>query len=166
MCLCTGLPAVRLSWQRKRVWRPGQGSAVSGAEVAASPGNQSQPMEASPMPHFAPLNLVRKADSFLHLNTSCNVIFQALWIKNLCLPVTVDERCYRFSDCASCTANTNVCQWCDDKKCISAFSNCTSVSRPTGGTVALLLVFWPSWISHGDTLVAIVQWLFWIVIMS
>uniref|UniRef100_A0A8C6TF61 Attractin-like 1b n=1 Tax=Neogobius melanostomus TaxID=47308 RepID=A0A8C6TF61_9GOBI len=41
-------------------------------------------------------------------------------------PATVDERCYRFSDCASCAANTNGCQWCDDKKCISASSNCTS----------------------------------------
>ncbi|XP_057681701.1 attractin-like protein 1 [Corythoichthys intestinalis] len=38
---------------------------------------------------------------------------------------TVDERCYRFSDCASCTANTNGCQWCDDKKCIAASSNCS-----------------------------------------
>ncbi|KAM6951255.1 attractin-like protein 1 [Aplochiton taeniatus] len=38
----------------------------------------------------------------------------------------VDERCYRFSDCGSCTANTNGCQWCDDKKCISAASNCTA----------------------------------------
>ncbi|XP_077482111.1 attractin-like protein 1 [Stigmatopora argus] len=38
---------------------------------------------------------------------------------------TVDERCYRFSDCASCTANTNECQWCDDKKCIAASSNCS-----------------------------------------
>uniref|UniRef100_A0A673AYN3 Attractin-like 1b n=1 Tax=Sphaeramia orbicularis TaxID=375764 RepID=A0A673AYN3_9TELE len=47
-------------------------------------------------------------------------------------PATVDERCYRFSDCASCTANTNGCQWCDDKKCISAASNCTSVSGPAG----------------------------------
>lgn len=64
----------------------------------------------------------------------------------LCCPspfvflVPVDERCYRFSDCASCTANTNGCQWCDDKKCISAFSNCTSVSRPTGGINALLIL--------------------------
>ncbi|KAL7869247.1 hypothetical protein AOLI_G00132350 [Acnodon oligacanthus] len=41
-------------------------------------------------------------------------------------PATVDERCHRFSDCTSCTANTNGCQWCDDKKCISALSNCTS----------------------------------------
>lgn len=59
----------------------------------------------------------------------------------LCLSlVTVDERCYRFSDCASCTANTNGCQWCDDKKCISASSNCTSVSAPTGGVRALLFL--------------------------
>ncbi|XP_053720567.1 attractin-like protein 1 isoform X1 [Synchiropus splendidus] len=41
-------------------------------------------------------------------------------------PATVDERCFRFSDCASCSANTNGCQWCDDKKCISASSNCTA----------------------------------------
>ncbi|XP_030195783.1 attractin-like protein 1 isoform X2 [Gadus morhua] len=39
---------------------------------------------------------------------------------------SVDERCYRFSDCASCSANSNGCQWCDDKRCISAASNCTS----------------------------------------
>uniref|UniRef100_A0A672MD10 Attractin like 1 n=1 Tax=Sinocyclocheilus grahami TaxID=75366 RepID=A0A672MD10_SINGR len=44
---------------------------------------------------------------------------------------TVDERCYRFSDCTSCTANTNGCQWCDSKKCISALSNCTTVKNFT-----------------------------------
>uniref|UniRef100_A0A8C6TGZ4 Attractin-like 1b n=1 Tax=Neogobius melanostomus TaxID=47308 RepID=A0A8C6TGZ4_9GOBI len=48
----------------------------------------------------------------------------------LCFSIRLDERCYRFSDCASCAANTNGCQWCDDKKCISASSNCTSVSPP------------------------------------
>uniref|UniRef100_A0A674EZD3 Attractin-like protein 1 n=1 Tax=Salmo trutta TaxID=8032 RepID=A0A674EZD3_SALTR len=42
---------------------------------------------------------------------------------------TEDERCFRFSDCVSCTANTNGCQWCEDKKCISASSNCTSVKN-------------------------------------
>ncbi|XP_016107690.1 attractin-like protein 1 [Sinocyclocheilus grahami] len=42
---------------------------------------------------------------------------------------TVDERCYRFSDCTSCTANTNGCQWCDSKKCISALSNCTATVK-------------------------------------
>ncbi|XP_072559893.1 attractin-like protein 1 [Paramormyrops kingsleyae] len=44
-------------------------------------------------------------------------------------PATVDEQCYRFSDCASCTANTNGCQWCDDKKCLSASSNCSVAVR-------------------------------------
>lgn len=46
---------------------------------------------------------------------------------------TVDERCHRFSDCTSCTANTNGCQWCDEKKCISALSNCTAVSSLVEG---------------------------------
>uniref|UniRef100_A0A672H204 Attractin like 1 n=1 Tax=Salarias fasciatus TaxID=181472 RepID=A0A672H204_SALFA len=46
-------------------------------------------------------------------------------------PGSTDEQCFRFSDCASCTANTQGCQWCEDRKCISASSNCTvSVTEP------------------------------------
>ncbi|XP_062285983.1 attractin-like protein 1 [Scomber scombrus] len=40
-------------------------------------------------------------------------------------PDSTDEQCFRFSDCASCTANTRGCQWCEDRKCISTSSNCT-----------------------------------------
>uniref|UniRef100_A0A8C4ZJK4 Attractin-like 1a n=1 Tax=Gadus morhua TaxID=8049 RepID=A0A8C4ZJK4_GADMO len=49
-------------------------------------------------------------------------------------PVTLtDEQCFRFSDCASCTANTWLCQWCEDRKCMSASSNCTVVSPSACG---------------------------------
>uniref|UniRef100_A0A8D3E264 Attractin-like 1a n=1 Tax=Scophthalmus maximus TaxID=52904 RepID=A0A8D3E264_SCOMX len=44
-------------------------------------------------------------------------------------PGATDERCFRFSDCASCTANTWGCQWCEDRKCISSSSNCTVTVR-------------------------------------
>uniref|UniRef100_A0A8C7UEX5 Attractin-like protein 1 n=2 Tax=Oncorhynchus mykiss TaxID=8022 RepID=A0A8C7UEX5_ONCMY len=54
-------------------------------------------------------------------------------VGNTCSSNGAAERCYRFSDCVSCTANTNGCQWCEDKKCISASNNCTVVSLPTGG---------------------------------
>uniref|UniRef100_A0A669BQL6 Attractin like 1 n=1 Tax=Oreochromis niloticus TaxID=8128 RepID=A0A669BQL6_ORENI len=56
------------------------------------------------------------------------------WVKSRCVPwkpkppdhlfpapfYSTDEQCFRFSDCASCTANTRGCQWCEDRKCISA----------------------------------------------
>uniref|UniRef100_A0A7N6BX10 Attractin-like 1a n=1 Tax=Anabas testudineus TaxID=64144 RepID=A0A7N6BX10_ANATE len=64
------------------------------------------------------------------------------WVKSRCVPwelkspehslpppfYSTDEQCFRFSDCASCTANTRGCQWCENRKCISASSNCTVVS--------------------------------------
>ncbi|KAG7256962.1 hypothetical protein CRUP_037531, partial [Coryphaenoides rupestris] len=56
-------------------------------------------------------------------------------------PESTDEQCFRFSDCASCTANTWLCQWCEDRKCISASSNCTvptlEMSREYAGVRAL-----------------------------
>uniref|UniRef100_A0A8C7KZP5 Attractin like 1 n=1 Tax=Oncorhynchus kisutch TaxID=8019 RepID=A0A8C7KZP5_ONCKI len=69
---------------------------------------------------------------------------RCVWLRDHCVPwdtshangsvpAPFSERCYRFSDCVSCTANTNGCQWCEDKKCISASNNCTVVSLPTGG---------------------------------
>uniref|UniRef100_A0A8C7UM57 Attractin-like protein 1 n=1 Tax=Oncorhynchus mykiss TaxID=8022 RepID=A0A8C7UM57_ONCMY len=76
---------------------------------------------------------------------------RCVWLRDHCVPwdtshangsvpapfcpprTSTSERCYRFSDCVSCTANTNGCQWCEDKKCISASNNCTVVSLPTGG---------------------------------
>lgn len=75
------------------------------------------------------LNLMTGFVLVVLVQISCSLVFPCL--------VTVDERCYRFSDCASCTANTNGCQWCDDKKCIAASSNCSSVSGPTGGARGL-----------------------------
>uniref|UniRef100_A0A4W3I8I9 Attractin like 1 n=1 Tax=Callorhinchus milii TaxID=7868 RepID=A0A4W3I8I9_CALMI len=69
---------------------------------------------------------------------------RCLWYKNHCIPwdlgfanssshkvkchpkkSATDGTCFRYTECASCTANTNGCQWCEDKKCISANSNCT-----------------------------------------
>ncbi|KAJ7984644.1 hypothetical protein DPEC_G00356900 [Dallia pectoralis] len=59
--------------------------------------------------------------------TTANVSTAPVILAEFChaKAATVDERCYRFSDCASCTSNTHGCKWCDDKKCLSAASNCT-----------------------------------------
>ncbi|XP_056290986.1 attractin-like protein 1 isoform X2 [Pseudoliparis swirei] len=48
-------------------------------------------------------------------------------------PDSTDERCFRFPECASCTANTRGCQWCEDRKCMSASSNCTASVRDSTG---------------------------------
>ncbi|XP_043992510.1 attractin-like protein 1 isoform X7 [Gambusia affinis] len=85
---------------------------------------------------------------------------RCFWVKNRCLPWeskkhdhivptsfcptrpdSTDEQCIHFSDCASCTANTRGCQWCEDRKCIAASSNCTvltlELALQHGGALSL-----------------------------
>lgn len=78
------------------------------------------------------------------LQSTQNVTVTWYWfiVSHYCFTDNSEEQCFRFSDCASCTANTHGCQWCEDRKCISASSNCTVVSRLTSKNQRNIDICW------------------------
>lgn len=82
----------------------------------------------SEMPYYIIIPLHKTADCSNNITWSAHSCLYVLMCVLCSLPDSTDEQCFKFSDCASCTANTLGCQWCEDRKCISASSNCTVVS--------------------------------------